>query len=64
MVAVVGVASYLVSRELQKEPDRLYGLNRDSEQAYDSLLGPGALVVLLSALASLVVLSVVLTAVS
>jgi hypothetical protein len=59
LLAGAGVVSYLVARELQKEPDRLYELNRDSNQAYDSLLGPGALVVVLSALASLLVLAAV-----
>ena len=41
MIAVAGVAAFLAARELQKDADQLYGMNRGEEQAYDSLWAPG-----------------------
>src|SRR5687768_10147250 len=35
LIAVSGVASYLVARQLQKDGDRLYGVNRNDDEAYD-----------------------------
>jgi fatty acid desaturase len=60
MIAVAGVASFLVIRELQKDPDRLYAINRDEDDAYDSLWGPGLAAVLVCGIAEAVVLVAVL----
>jgi hypothetical protein len=57
MLAVAGVVAYLGVRELQKEADRLYGLTRDDEQAYDSLWGPGLAAVVLLGIFSVVVVA-------
>ena len=59
LLAVAGVASFLVARELQKDANRIYGLSRNEDQAYDSLLRPGLAAVLLSAFVSLAVLAAV-----
>lgn len=59
LLAVAGVASFLVARELQKDANRVYGLSRNEHEAYDSLVGPGLAAVLLSGLASLAVLTAV-----
>ena len=56
-VAVAGVACYLVVRRLQQDADRLYGLGRDEELAYDSLVGPGLLAVVVAGLATVAVLT-------
>jgi hypothetical protein len=60
LVAVAGVVSFLGIRELQKDPDRLYGLNRDEDEAYDSLWGPGLAAVLVCGIAEAIVLVAVL----
>jgi hypothetical protein len=60
LVAVAGVVSFLGIRELQKDPDRLYGLNRDEDDAYDSLWGPGLAAVLVCGIAQAIVLVAVL----
>lgn len=60
LIAVAGVASFLVIRELQKAPDRLYGLYRDDDDAYDSLWGPGLVAVLVCGIAEASVLVAVL----
>jgi hypothetical protein len=60
LVAVAGVVSFLGIRELQKDPDRLYGLNRDEGDAYDSLWGPGLAAVLVCGIAQAIVLVAVL----
>ena len=56
-VAVAGVASYLIVRRLQKDADRLYGLGRDEDLAYDSLVGPGLLAVVVGGLATVAALT-------
>ena len=60
LIAITGVASYLVARELQKDGDRLYGVNRSEDEAYDSLWGPGLAAVLVCGVAQAVVLVAVL----
>lgn len=60
LVAVAGVVAFLGIRELQKDPDRLYGLNRDEDDAYDSLWGPGLAAVLVCGIAEAIVLVAVL----
>ena len=59
VLAVAGVVAYLGARQLQKDADRLYGLNRDEEQAYDSLWGPGLGAVFLFGIFSVVVVAAV-----
>ena len=59
MLTVAGVVSFLAAHELQKDADRLYGLNRDEEQTYDSLWGPGIGAVLLAGISSLAVVAAV-----
>lgn len=56
LVAVAGVASFAAARELQKEADRYYGLNRNEELAYDSLWQPGLVAVLVCGIGSLALL--------
>jgi hypothetical protein len=60
LIAVSGVASYLVARQLQKDGDRLYGVNRNDDEAYDSLWGPGLAAVLVCGIAQAIVLVAVL----
>ena len=60
LIAISGVLSYLVARELQKDGDRLYGVNRSDDEAYDSLWGPGLAAVLGCGIAQAVVLVAVL----
>ena len=60
LIAVTGVASYLVARELQKDGDRLYEINRNEDEAYDSLWGPGLAAVLVCGTAQALVLVAVL----
>ena len=57
IVAVAGVACYVVVRRLQKDADRLYGLGQDDELAYDSLVGPGLLAVVVGGFATIAVLT-------
>jgi hypothetical protein len=59
MLTVAGVVSFLAAHELQKDADRLYGLNRDEEQTYDSLWGPGLGTVLLAGIFSVAVVAAV-----
>jgi len=59
-LAIAGVASYLACRQLQRDADRLYGLDRDEDQAYGSLWAPGLGAVLLLGTFSLIVLAAVL----
>ena len=56
ILAVAGVASFVAVRELQKGADRLYGLQREEAQAYDSMLPSGVAVVLACGVASVLVL--------
>ena len=53
VVAIAGAVCYLVVRRLQKDADRLYGLGRDEELAYDSLVGPGLLAVVVGGFATI-----------
>jgi hypothetical protein len=59
MIAATGVVAFLVVRELQKDADRRYGLGRDEELAYDSLVQTGLVVALAAGILSILVLSVV-----
>jgi len=59
IVAGAGVVSYLAVRELQKDADRLYGINRDEDLAYDSLWAPGLGAVFLFGIFSIVVIAAV-----
>ncbi len=53
VVAIAGAACYVVVRRLQQDADRLYGLGRDEELAYDSLVGPGLLAVVVGGAATI-----------
>ena len=57
VVAATGVATYLAVRQLQKDADRRYGINRNEGDAYDSLWAPGLVAVLVCGITSLVVLA-------
>jgi hypothetical protein len=59
MLAVAGAVAYVGARQLQRDADHLYGLNRDDEQAYDSLWGPGLGAIFLFGIFSLVVVAAV-----
>lgn len=56
-LAVAGIAAFLAARELQKDADRLYGLNSNEDLAYDSLWVPGLVAVFLLGIFSLVVMA-------
>lgn len=60
IVAVAGLVCYLGVRELQKDSDRLYGLDRDDDEAYDSLWNPGLVIALAFGIGQAVLLVVVL----
>ncbi|NUT54442.1 MAG: hypothetical protein HOQ03_00480 [Thermoleophilia bacterium] len=57
IVAVAGVACYVVARRLQRDADRLYGLGKDEELAYDSLVGPGLLAAVVGGFGTIAVLT-------
>lgn len=46
LVVISGIVALLGIRELQKDADRLYALNRDEDEAYDSLWNPGFVIAL------------------
>ena len=59
-LAVAGVATFLVARQLQKAADERYSRGRSEEQIYDSLWWPGLAAVIVCGLASAVALGAVL----
>ena len=56
LLIATGLLAYSVTRPLQRTADRLYGLGRDEESAYDSLWGAGLAIVLVAGIASAAVL--------
>ena len=56
LLLATGLLAYSATYQLQRSADRLYGLGRDEESAYDSLWQTGLAVVLVAGIASAAVL--------